>query len=452
MYKYQLIKQVYMYFKVIITLLILLPGSLFAENKFELIGVTELADQTMISSPEGDNYFIGVESNRIVSYIKKDDSSYFEQFYLDFGSTTYHNIIEVESVSFSNNRDYLYILLEDDNVYSIVVFNFDGEHLTLNNNLTLSSSVSLNNLKIDYIDEDEILLTYNCNNSLEIVTFNLSNKQYQHIEHNITGTYHFHSLQFSSESTAQYSILYYLKVDTDITLYVVDILEGLVVKKQLVTMSFDEYKTLRTIVTTKNSFLLYNKNDNERIIYIDPLNKEHRTLLFNFSDSEAVYVDDNRLVYINDNDLLFVDSMDLIQRTDQKFHEDIIHISDDYYIYQDEESITYKKRDIVVYKIPIEENYQYINIGPLLFTFNNLSFELSVKYLTNDREELLTHFNTDKYLDLHKYNVHNSFVSWGDIYFLDYYITLLKSDIKPELFQNFYLYSTNNRFFLGEYR
>ena len=148
----------------VLSLTVLSANSSSFENNYELYGISNLTDQTLISSVKGDDYFFGIENNQIVARYKSEDREVFQEYIPDFSYHYFDKIKEVESIRFSNDRDFLYFIAEEDGVDSIYVMDFNEDNtLILREDLQIkfTGSDSISDLRAfeGFQDNGHILYT-----------------------------------------------------------------------------------------------------------------------------------------------------------------------------------------------------------------------------------------------------------------------------------------------------
>lgn len=174
-------------------LFLVYSSDLSFKYNYELYGIDNLTDQAIISAPNGDDYFFGIENEQIVGKYKSHDSDVFLDYIPDFSYHNFDRVVEIESITFSNNREYLFFVSVSQGIESINVLFFNNENiLTFNETLTLNFKLNehISFFNIFNGKEDNAELIFCLDNSIKVIRFQnnfIEQKYINHVELEITG-------------------------------------------------------------------------------------------------------------------------------------------------------------------------------------------------------------------------------------------------------------------------
>lgn len=151
---------------------------------YELYGIDNLTDQAIISAPNGDDYFFGIEKEQIVSKFKSSDSDVFLDYIPDFSYHNFDSITELAREQIDNQSDVLVFIGEEKNTPSINIMTFNKEfQLKYRENFKIyfSSTDVITDLQVMCVDRyivkiiyirNDVLYTYELDTSLNTNTYN----------------------------------------------------------------------------------------------------------------------------------------------------------------------------------------------------------------------------------------------------------------------------------------
>lgn len=139
------------------------------EVVYELHGIERLTDHTIISSPSGDDYFFGISDGNLIGKVKKNDKTYFENYYQDFSNSSFDKITEIEACVFSKKDQYLMFVGIKNNEYYFEFLMFDdNENLILLEDNVKSPQRRIENLRVLYSDLDDLVTINNAEDKIII--------------------------------------------------------------------------------------------------------------------------------------------------------------------------------------------------------------------------------------------------------------------------------------------
>lgn len=420
------------------------------ENNIELYGIEKLSDQAMVSSLNGDDYFFGIENNKIIGKLKKIDSNIFSDYILDFSFHSFDNVIEVESIRFSNDRDYLFIICEYDGISSIHVFNFNNDNI-----LTYNEALYLEFNKDEYITFFNILNGKNDNAEIIIGI----NDNIKHFSFNNNFVNQFYSI--ASELCSNSKINKFLQNKSINKYFVISTYNTINFKNELWVGSFGD--DLVSIIKIEdiidfqnleyeiiNNSLIYSISNNQYKQYLN-INFEkmdYTTVILNIKNLNHCYfeIDDEKIYCIFDNNN-YVTYPNLKKVEDRLLINTLPNLL---YKYSDN-LITFNENNRLIIN-PIEavknkvETSFTLNSGKIFNNFILTEEKKNNSYLIN-----LLYIYDSEIIKLNEYDYITDRINFDDMFLVGSFINIDKSPLYLSLKDKLIFESEEQPFQLGEY-
>lgn len=438
------------------------------EKTYELQGITNLTDQAMITSPNGDDYFFGIENNQIIGKYRASNSSVFTDYIPDFSHHNFDKIKEVETLSFDNQVKILAVVAEDDGEDLIFIMSFNKEDTIVFREsfiLRPDNSGLISNLTIFKDSINDPVLMYNRDGKICLVRFNKAYTRLYHmsleLKRDLEEEVYSEEIVLPINGVIEKSyISNYILDDLDNFLYVFIIDNNGQNELWMLNICGYDYKTLKiTDLNQVQSNSLTQEVDNENIILkiddsistiyysINPedfkfelMQKDDLSapeLGFYFSGKEVrkgiYYKSDSVGYYYNNNKKNIIP--DFSEMSDTVFYANDI----DNVIYDRIEEIEEKSIDdnflyIDRYLFIVSKDVSSINIKAFYFYFEDGFTKIDSKTFKNNQKNIRKLLFEDEYLKFGE----------TSIYYSLFKNFLVESSIKPTNFNNYTLYKIDD--------
>lgn len=450
----------------VLSVTLLSANSNFFEVSYELFGITNLTDQTLISTVRGDDYFFGIEDNQIVARYRAVNSEVFQEYIPDFSYHDFNKIKEVESITFSNDRDFLYFIAEEDGVDSIYVMDFNEDHtLILRDDLQIKfrGSDSISDLRTFEGFQDNGQIFYSKNNYLKSVYFEndfVIQKYDEEIEVGIEGEL------FKEFSSYNYDDRYpYLKrllivlVDNTYEMWMLGTSNKDIHVNKVKDLTIDEAESLKNEImvsrlcfTTEDGINKYffNFNYKDMTSFVVALNLDFLEEGFFDMDDSIVYGIRDKERFLSLSDFSVLDEPDSLNLLDDSifYYQDgaTLEYSDDIFTYSNSETS---------FSSGIVKDVNWIVLGRYLITYrkdaDNMIFN---SYIISDDEFLILQsdcsFNVDNIdpgIELNDFIVK---FSGSPLYFSLLNNIIFNSEVEPLILHNKMLYRFDDISHIGD--
>lgn len=295
------------------------------EQVYPLGDIGDVTDQVMVRSPNGDDYFFFVESEKLFIKRRLSDTDVFTDYYLDWGIYDFNQIFEVESVQLSNNENKIFIVSRDVDEYGIYLLTFNKNNIEIKKNIYRSANKICDLLAENY-QNDTVLMGFSESNRLQIGLFDTRDKLLL-FKHSIKDK--FHNLKiylnhtddlfsphifFFSELNGLITLWFLNIRDQDITAQFIKELtnnevENFIRDERYISSGYftrDDFDTLFRIVEDQCYFIVLKSNyDLKYSLTSDKITPyiitDHNVFnVDNFSLYKNSLVFDNSLIYIDD--------------------------------------------------------------------------------------------------------------------------------------------------------
>lgn len=427
------------------------------ENQFEetypLYGIDNLTDQAMVRSPEGDDYFFGIQDGDLIVKKKNTDSDFFDDFYLDFGDIILKETVFLESVIMSNNQPLLLAVISDGESFKVITITFK-EDLSYEIEIIIDQISNIESFGVEKVKNDSLIIILKGQEELLLYFYDNDNSIITNLPHNITGLVK--NMFIINNSSIETDLSIFCETDElDLSkLWYVSIVDKVVKSHFLKICNSDELYNIQEFYNLNYPYYFTTSNQ-EKTIYWFEGEKCNFHSYTSSSEKLGYYSNGTELFYciLIDNKLFkFGAVFTEIDSSHFEYRQDILYFS-----YED--SIIRKEADSLVcenlenfnqrYEIVVD-NYEMMNQLLLIQDIDGFLKTFKLYFFTYDTLYELMSFNSDAIIEDYKLSFDQSFLRIGqtDMYIDSLTFQLFESEITPTLLDDYVLYRIESGYVL----